>query len=73
MMSKADDSQAGSAQSMWMKRSLSSFDSDKKTRSHLEGFLAEVKNSGVSSEHGTVLCNCEVSSLHYYRDRINLI
>ena len=61
VMSKADDSQAGSAQ-MWMKRSLSSFDSDKKTRSHLESFLAEVKNSGVSSDQGTVLCNCEVNS-----------
>ena len=47
---------------MWMRKSQSSFDRDKKTRSHLESFLAEVKNTGVTSEQGTVLCNCEVSS-----------
>lgn len=62
MEEKQDDSLAGSSPSMWMRRSQSSFDRDKKTRSHLESFLAEVKNTGVTSEQGTVLCNCETAS-----------
>lgn len=44
-----------------MKKSMASLEKDKKTRSHLESFLAEIKQTGVSSDIGTVLCNCEVS------------
>ena len=44
---------------MWMKKSKASFESDKKTRTHLDSFMAEIKQTGVAPE-GTVLCNCEV-------------
>ena len=44
---------------MWMRKSITSFESDKKTRTHLDSFLAEIKQTGVSPE-GIVLCNCEV-------------
>ena len=45
---------------MWMKKSMASFGSDKKTRTHLDSFMSEIKQTGLSPE-GTVLCNCEVS------------
>ena len=53
------DDQLPAAPNMWMKKSMASFDSEKKTRSQLESFLSEIKQTGVSPE-GTVLCNCEV-------------
>ena len=48
------------APNIWMRKNAASFENDKKTRSHLESFLSEIKQSGVTPE-GTVLCNCEVS------------
>ena len=48
------------APNIWRRKNAASFENDKKTRSHLESFLSEIKQSGVTPE-GTVLCNCEVS------------
>jgi len=59
-MEEKRDDQLAAAPNMWMKKSMASFDSDKKTRSHLESFLSEIKQTGVSPE-GTVLCNCETT------------
>ena len=54
---------------MWMRRSMSSFDSDRKTRSHLESFLSEIKQTGVGQD-GIVLCNCEVEfTQHFSREK----
>jgi len=59
-MEEKQDDRLHAAPNIWMKKSAASLDRDKKTRSHLESFLSEVKQTGVSPD-GIVLCNCETT------------
>jgi len=59
-MEEKQDDRLHAAPNMWMKKSAASLDRDKKTRSHLESFLSQVKQTGVSPD-GIVLCNCETT------------
>ena len=61
MEEKQDESLPPGQNNTWVKRSMANFGSDKKTRTHLDTFMAEIKQTGVSPE-GIVLCNCEVMS-----------
>ena len=58
-MEEKQDESIPVPKNMWMRKSIASFESDKKTRTHLDSFMAEIKQTGVSPE-GIVLCNCEV-------------
>ena len=59
-MEETQDESIPAPRNMWMRKSIGSFESDKKTRTHLDSFMAEIKQTGVSPE-GIVLCNCEVN------------
>ena len=60
-MEETQDESIPAPKNIWMRKSIGSFESDKKTRTHLDSFLAEIKQTGVSPE-GIVLCNCEVKT-----------
>jgi len=60
MEEKQDESLPPGQNNTWVKRSMANFGSDKKTRTHLDTFMAEIKQTGVSPE-GIVLCNCETT------------